>query len=160
MHFVIGRRAAAALALAGVALLVAAELTTVFEVTVGGLEVVKRSATGGENHGYALLVVAVVAAAMTTLALRGAQPPAWALVVLGAAALAIALAVDLPDTRGSGGLPESLAYEQARARAGAALWLELVGGALLVVAGGLMVSSSRSSSRRAGAPSRAREQRR
>ena len=129
---------ALALASAGVVLLVVAELTTVYEVTVGGLEVVKRSATGGENHGYALLVVAAVAALMTVLALRGARPPALAVAALGVVALAIALLVDLPDTRASGGLPESLAYEQARARAGAGLWLELLGGALLVVAGGLL----------------------
>ena len=143
MHFVSARGAAAALALAvaGVVLLVAAELTTVYEVTVGGLEVVKRSATGGENHGYALLVVAAVAALMTVLALRGAQPPALAVAALGLVALAIALFIDLPDTRASGGLPESLAYEQARARAGAGLWLELLGGALLVVAGALLAGA-------------------
>lgn len=141
-----GAAAGLALALAGVVLLVAAELTTVYEVTVGGLEIVKRSATGGENHGYALLVVAAVAAAMTALALRGARPPALAVAALGVVALAIALFVDLPDTRAAGELPESLAYEQARARAGAGLWLELLGGALLVLAGGLL----------AGARSRAR----
>ena len=153
-----GRGAAAALALAGVVLLVAAELTTVYEVTVGGLEVVKRSATGGENHGYALLIVATVAAVMTLLALRGARPPAFALAALGVLALAIALLVDLPDTRASGGLPESLAYEQARAPARAGLWLELLGGALLVVAGGLLVSSTSGSSRRVPVGADAREQ--
>jgi hypothetical protein len=148
VHFVTVRRAGAALALAGVVLLVIAELTTVYEVTVGGLQIVKRSATGGENHGYALLVIAVVALAMTGLALRGARPPALALAGLGAAALAIAVGIDLPDTRGSGELPESLAYEQARARAGAGLGLERAGGLLLVVAGGLL----------AGAGARAREE--
>ena len=143
MRFVTARRVGAAFALAGVVLLVIAELTTVYEVTVGGLQIVKRSATGGENHGYALLVIAVVALAMTGLALRGARPPALALAALGVVALAIALLVDLPDTRASGDLPESLAYEQARARARAGLWLELPGGALLVVAGGLLASSRR-----------------
>ena len=134
------RRAAAGLALVAVVLLVVAEFTTVFEVTVGSLEVVKRSATAGENHGYALLVVALVAAAMTLLALRGGRPPALALVVLGVVALANALAVDLPDTRESGSLPESLAYENAQARAGPALGLEISGGVLLLVAGGLLAA--------------------
>lgn len=147
----IARRAAAALAAVGVVLLTIADFTTVFEVTVGSLEVVRRSATGGDNHGYALLVVAVVAAAMALLALRGARPPAVALVVLGGVALAIALAVDLPDTRGSGDLPESLAYENARARAGAGFTLEIAGGALLVAGGGLLlVFGSSPRSRRAG----------
>ena len=137
----IERPAAAALALVAVTLLTIAEFTTIFEVTVGSLEIVRRSATGGDNHAYALLLVAVGAAAMTGLALRGgARAPAAALVVLGLAALAIALVVDLPDTRGSGDLPESLAYENAQARAGAGLWLEIAGGALLVAAGGVLTA--------------------
>ena len=114
------RRLAAALCVVAAVLLVAAEFTTVFEVTVGSLEVVQRSATGGENHGYALLVVAVFAIALTLVGLRGAGPaPGLALVALGVVVLVVALAVDLPDTRGSGRLAESLAYEDARARAGA-----------------------------------------
>ena len=137
------RRLAAALAAVAVALLVAAEFSTVFEVTVGSLEVVKRGATGGENHGYALLVVALFAVVLVLLGLRGAGRAAGlSLVALGAAALVVALAVDLPDTRGSGRLPESLAYENARARAGAGLRLEIAGGALLVVAGGLLAAGA------------------
>ena len=128
------------LAVVAVALLAIAEFTTVLEVTVGSLEVVKRSATAGENHGYALLVVALVALPLTLLALGGARPSALALVVLGVLALAIALAVDLPDTRGSGDLRESLAYENARARAGAALGLELASGLLLVIAGAALLA--------------------
>ena len=136
------RRLAAALSIVAAALLVAAEFSTVFEVTVGSLEVVQRSASGGENHGYALLVVAVFAVALTLLGLRGAdRAPGLALVALGAVALLVALAVDLPDTRGSGRLPESLAYENARARAGVALGLEIAGGVLLLAAGGLLVAA-------------------
>lgn len=133
------RRLAGTLALTAVALLVIAEFTTVFEVTVGSLEVVKRSSTGGENHGYGLLIIAVVAAAMTLAALRGARAPAVALLALGAAALVIALAIDLPDTRASGQLPEALAYEDAQARAGTGFGLELAGGALLCVAGAVLL---------------------
>lgn len=135
MHFVIARRAAAAAALAGVVLLVIAEFTTLFEVTVGSLEVVKRSTTGGENHGYALLVVALAATVMTALALRGARPPALALLALGVAALGVALAIDLPDARATGQLPEAVFFEQARARPGPGLYLEASGGVLLVVGG-------------------------
>ena len=133
------RRLAAALSIVAVALLVAAEFSTIYEVTVGSLEVVQRSSSGGENHGYALFVVAVFALALTVVALRfGGRAPALGLVALGVVVLVVALAVDLPDTRGSGRLPESLAYEDARARAGAALGLEIVGGVLLVAAGGLL----------------------
>lgn len=147
------RRLAAAVAAVAVALLVAAEFTTVFAVTVGALEVVKREATGGENHGYALLVVALFAVAVVALGLRGAvsaRAAGLSIATLGAVALLVALAVDLPDTRGSGRLPESLAYEDARARAGTGMGLEIAGGALLVVAGGLLaapVASRRGESR-------------
>ena len=150
---------AAALAALAVALLVAAEFSTVFEVTVGSLEVVKRSSTGGANHGYALLVVALFAVVLTVLGLRGAETSraaGLALVALGAVALVVALLVDLPDTRGSGRLPESLAYEHARARAGAGFGLELAGGALLLAAGGLLARGGGGSP--AGAGAGAREQ--
>ncbi|HEV2058300.1 MAG TPA: hypothetical protein VGR11_03020 [Solirubrobacteraceae bacterium] len=133
------RRAAAVFAAVAVALLVAAEFTTVFEVTVGPLEIVKRRTTGGANHGYALLFVALFAVALALHGLRAAGRAAGVgLIALGSVVLVVALAVDLPDTRGSGRLPESLAYEDARARAGLGLGLELAGGVLLVAAGGLL----------------------
>jgi hypothetical protein len=150
---VILRRLAAALAAVAVALLLAAEFSTVFEVTVGTLEVVKRDATGGENHGYALLVVALFAVALVALGLRGVVPARTAglsLAGLGAVALVVALALDLPDTRGGGRLPESLAYEDARAHAGAGLGLEIAGGVLLIVAGGLLVVAGDGASRPVG----------
>jgi hypothetical protein len=139
---VIWRRVAAGLAVVAVVLLAAAEFTTLFEVTVGSLEVVKRSSTGGANHGYALLVVAVAAAALTLLVLRGgrARPAGGALVALGLATLAIGFAIDLPDTRARGTLPETVSYEKARARAATGLYLELAGGVALLLAGGAIVA--------------------
>jgi hypothetical protein len=138
------RRIAAALALAGAVLLAVAEFSTVFEITVGSLGVVKRSSTGGEHHGYALLVLGVAAVVMVLWSLAaGGRPAGLALVALGVAALVVALAIDLPDTRGSGQLPESLAYENARARAGSGLALEIAGGVLLVLAGGVLAAAGR-----------------
>ena len=143
------RRLAAALSIAAVPLLVAAEFSTVFEVTVGSLEVVQRSATGGENHGYALLVVAVFAVALTLHGLRLAGRAAGAgLITLGIVVLMVALTVDLPDTRAAGRLPESVAYEDARARAGVALGLEIAGGVLLLAAGGLLAFAGQHAGRR------------
>ena len=53
--------------------------------------------TGGEHHGYALLILGVLVLLMTWGAAIGESRPAGlALLVLGAAGLAIALAVDLP----------------------------------------------------------------
>jgi hypothetical protein len=73
------------------------------------------------------------------LALRGARSAAAALVALGAVALVVALAIDLPDTRASGQLPESVAFEDAQAKAGPGLGLEIAGGVVLMLAGGLLV---------------------
>jgi hypothetical protein len=79
---------------------------------------------------------------MTLGALRGARAAAAALVVLGAVALVVALAIDLPKTRESGQLPESTSFEDARAQAGPGLAYEIAGGAGLVLAGGLLLVAS------------------
>ncbi len=130
----------AAVALGGAVLLVAAELSPLYEVVVGALETERRSVTGGSSHGYALAAVALAAAAMALGALRGARGAAAALVALGGAALLVALAIDAPKTRRSATLPEAVAFADARARAGSGLALEVVGGAAVLVAGGLMLA--------------------
>ena len=124
-----------------VVLLVAAEFSTVVRVVVGSLETEKRTVSGHANHGWALLVVAVVAVPMAVGAWRRARAAAVALVALGAVALVVGLAIDLPDTRESGRLPESVSFEDARAQAGPGLALELAGGAALVLAGGLFFAA-------------------
>jgi hypothetical protein len=67
------RGPATALALIAVALLVAAEFSTVVRVVVGSLETERRTVSGRENHGYALLVAALAAVPLTLVALRGAR---------------------------------------------------------------------------------------
>ena len=62
---------------------------------------------------------------------------------LGAVALVVALAIDLPDTRASGRLPESVVFEDAQATAGPGLALEVAGGIALLLAGGLLVALGR-----------------
>jgi hypothetical protein len=125
----------AAVALAGAALLLVAELSPLYTVVVGSLDTPRRSVSAGSNHGYALALVALAAVAMAAGALRGARAAAVALIVLGAAALFVALAIDRPDTRRSGALRESLAYSEAHARPARGYRLELTGAVLLVVAG-------------------------
>jgi hypothetical protein len=137
------RAVAAALALVGIVLLVAAEFSAVVRVVVGSLNTEKRSVVGHANHGYALLVVAIAAVPLLLVALRGARAAAAALMALGAVALVVALAIDLPDTRASGRLPESVAFEDAQAKAGPGLALEVGGGVALLLAGGLLVALGR-----------------
>jgi hypothetical protein len=83
--------------------------------------------------------VAIAAAPMALGAARGARPPALALIVLGAGALFIALAIDLPDTNASGRLPESVAFEDAEAQPGTGFYLETLGAVLLLASGGLLL---------------------
>jgi hypothetical protein len=148
--FVTLRALAALLATAGIILLVAAEFSVVVRIVVGSLDTEQRTVTGHANHGYALLVVALAAVAMALGALRGARAAAVALVVLGAVALVVALAIDLPKTRESGTLPESTSFEDARAQAGPGLALEIAGGLALVLAGGLLVVGGGTGARRSG----------
>jgi hypothetical protein len=117
---------------------IAAEFATVFEVVVGSLDTVRRSVDGRDNHAYALLVVGAAAVPMAVGAWRGSRAAALALVALGAAALVVALAVDLPDTNASGSLPESVSFEDARARAGTGFYLETAGAVALILSGGLL----------------------
>lgn len=125
-------------ALIGAILLVIAEFSPVVEIAVGSLDTVRRTEDGGDHHGWALLVVALAALPLVYSAYRGARTAAVGLAALGAVALLVGLAVDLPDTTERGNLPESVAYNDARAQAGSGLYLELTGGALLVVSGGLL----------------------
>jgi hypothetical protein len=92
------------------------------------------STTGGEHHGYALAVLGVIVLLMTWGAATGGSRPAGiALLALGAAALVIVLAVDLPDIHKTGIV--GTRFEDAEANPGAGFWLELVGAALTVMAG-------------------------
>ncbi|MDX6681459.1 MAG: hypothetical protein QOG94_1498 [Solirubrobacteraceae bacterium] len=134
-HLPLLHRLLAATALAGALLLLAAEASPLYTVVVGALETPRRSVTAGAHHDYALALVALAALAMALGALRGARAAAAALAVLGAVALLVALAIDLPDTRGSGTLPEAVAFADARAQAGRGLALEIAGGVALLVAG-------------------------
>ena len=139
----------AGVAVLGAMLLLVAELSPLYTVVVGSLETPRRSVSGGSSHGWALAVVAPAAVAMTVAALRGARAAAGALVALGAVALVVALAIDLPDTRRSGSLREAVAFEKAHAKAGRGLGLEIAGAiALLVAGGGLLATGSQAGSGR------------
>ena len=135
--FITRRGLLAAVALGGALLLVVAELSPLYTVVVGALQTPRRSVSGGSAHGYGLLIVALAGAAMAYGVVRGSRPAGGALLVAGAVALLVALAIDLPATRDSRPEPEALVYADARATAGSGLGLELAGGALLIAAGAL-----------------------
>jgi len=129
--------------LAAAALMVATEFTTLRSVQVltascadlADPELRSSCVTkGGEEHSYALVLLGVVAALMAWGAFAGAsRPAAVALAAIGVAVLAIALATDVPDAGSTGVLGER--FEEAHAKAGPGLWMEIVGGALAFVSG-------------------------
>ena len=90
--------------------------------------------TGGEHHGYALLILGVLVLVMTWGAAVGRSRPAgFALLVLGLAGLAIALGVDLPDVHKTGVIGQRFA--EASAKPGLGFYFEIVGSALALLAG-------------------------
>lgn len=104
------------------------------------------STTGGGHHGYALAILGAIALVMTWGAAMGASRPAgFALLVLGIAALAIVLAVDLPDIHKTGIVGDQ--FSSAKAHPGAGFWFEIVG-AGLVAGAGLLRLLARPSARR------------
>ncbi len=122
------------------------------------LTVTKAGVGVGGHHGYALAVIAAVAAVMGFGAWRGSAPAAYAVAVLGIAALAIVLLVDLPDVDATGLYGRD--YEQAKATSAAGFKLEAAG-AILLLFSGVMTAfmtrvaparSARTSSRRAADP--------
>jgi hypothetical protein len=132
-----------ALGLAAAVLMVLTELTELFSIQVDTASCSDLAspdladacrATGGEQHSYALIPVAVLTAAMAAGAgLGGSRPAAFALLAAGALVLGIALLGDLPATTSTGEIGSS--FTSAEATKGPALWLELAGGALAALAG-------------------------
>ena len=92
--------------------------------------------TGGDQHSYALVAIALLTVVMAVGAgLGGSRPAGVALIVAGVIVLGIALIGDLPVTDDTGQVGPN--FDDASADPGPALWLELVGGGLAVVAGAL-----------------------
>jgi hypothetical protein len=116
----------------GGALLCLTEVSSVVQIRVG--DVVRATESGHTQHGWALLVLGLAALPLAwAAAVRRSRPAALGLLAIGIAALLFWGVGDLPDTRRVGEF--GIRYEDAHAGAGVGLWLELVGGVVLVVAG-------------------------
>ena len=90
--------------------------------------------TGGEQHSWALVPVALLTAVMAVGAGIGrSRPAAAALVLAGLLVLGIALLGDIPDTNDTGQVGRD--FEDARVVKENGLWFELAGGILALLAG-------------------------
>ncbi len=119
------------LTLAACVLLAVAEFMDLNRIQI--LTVERKGVGVGSHHGYALLVIAIVAAVMAVGAWRGSRPAALSVAALAIAALLIVLIVDAPDVDATGLYGRN--YEQARAVADTGFRVETVGAVLLLFAG-------------------------
>ena len=98
--------------------------------------------TGGEQHSYALVPLALLTAVMAVGAgLGGSRPAGFALIGIGIVVLAIALFLDLPDTTKTGEIGSNFA--SAEAIKGSAFWMEIAAGVLALIAGALRLADRR-----------------
>ena len=92
------------------------------------------SLSGFERHGGAFILLGLLAGAMAWGAGVGrSRPAALALLAIGALVVVLALTLDLPQTHRTGAIGRN--FEGASGKAGAGLYLELLGGALAAGAG-------------------------
>ena len=132
---------ALALGLTAAILLVATEFSTIQSVAIGESTCGAADAdvqdvcstSGGDQHGYALLALALLTLLMTLGAVLGrSRPAAFALAVIGTVVILVALLLDLPtldDTRGL-----EARYNNVAAQTGGAFTLELIAAALALLA--------------------------
>jgi hypothetical protein len=121
-----------ALGVAAVALLVAADLSTLVQIKV--VTVVKERLSGHGQHSWAVALLGIAALPLVFGAVRGRSRPAmFAVIALGAVVAIIALAKDLPDTRSTGVIGER--YDEASAAPGPGFYMETAGAVLLILTG-------------------------
>lgn len=137
-----------ALAAAAVGLLVAAEFSTISYRSIGIGACSTRENPGicatpaHAQHGYALVILALVAVLMGWGAIVGrSRAAAVAMIVIGATVLGIALLGDYPKRDERRGL--NARYTGVKGHLGPAFKTELAGAALLVLAGGLALARPR-----------------
>ena len=121
-----------AAALLGSALLIVAEFSTLRGVRALQADVLRVSAGG--NHGYALIVIALLALPVAVWAvLRRSRLAALGLLIAGAAAAYVILAVDRPVLGSTA--PVDQLYASTSAWTGSAIYWESAGAALLLASG-------------------------
>jgi hypothetical protein len=120
----------------GGALLIAADLSTLYQVKV--ITVVERTRSGHAQHDWALLVLGVAAIAMSVAAAAGSRPATVALLALGVTALIVGPLGDSHDVH-SAGVVANL-FEDATAAPRSGYRLETVGAILVLAAGACLLA--------------------
>jgi hypothetical protein len=133
---------------ASAVLLFATELATLSYRTIGIGGCGSRedpgicTTTGGDAHGNALWLLALVVLVLALGAAIGrSRPAALGVIACGLIALGVALLLDLPDLDDTRGLETN--YTDVHAHTGTAFWLMLAGAGLAVAAGLVALRAAR-----------------
>jgi hypothetical protein len=119
----------------GAFLLLVAEFTVLFTVHTAATSATVDSVGTGSHHSYALIPIALLAAVLAAGFYRDASRPAlFAVGLLGVIALLITVLGDLPDARAHG-ITHNFVLASASPAAG--LYLEALGGVVLLASAGL-----------------------
>jgi hypothetical protein len=124
--------------LAGAALLVVAEFTPLLTVHTSASRAAFRTVNTGSNHSYALIPIGLLAVFLSYSAWQSQSRLALtAMGVLGVVALLIALLGDLPDAQASGLVGSAATrFTTASSTPSVGLYLETLGGVVLVITAG------------------------
>jgi hypothetical protein len=120
--------------LLGAVLLLVSEFTTLFEVSTGTGPPIKSVGTGS-HHAYAMVPIALLAAALAYGVWRvGSRPALLSIGLLGVIALLIGVLGDLPDAHASGLLTTTGGrYLSASSSPSAGLYMETLGAVVLLI---------------------------
>lgn len=119
------------------ALLIASEFTTLYTVHLASNGAPLSSVSTSSHDSYALIPIAIVVAILTLGAgVMGSRLSLLALGALGVVTLLIALVGDLPDAQSTGVVAAGGRYQSAKASPTTGLYLETLGGVLLVIVSG------------------------
>jgi hypothetical protein len=150
--FTLGVAAALLMVLAEVTSLYSIDVATATCSDIADVDLADKCDTsGGEQHSFALVPLAILTAIMAVGGgLGGSRPAGFALVGVGVIVLLITLLGDLPDTTKTGEVGSN--FTSAHAEKGSGFWFELLAGVLAAAAGALRLVASR---REAQTPTRA-----
>lgn len=125
--------------LVGALLLLVAEFTSLYQVHVATSSTPLESVSGGSNHSYAMLPIALLAVLLGIGVRRsGSRPALLAVGVIGVVAVLIALLGDLPDAQATGlAGSASSHYVNASSTPSAGLYMETLGAVVLIATFGL-----------------------
>lgn len=125
--------------LLGALLLLVAEFTSLYQVHLATSPTPIESVSGGSNHSYAMIPLALLGAGLGIAVWRtGSRPALLAVGVIGVVAVLIALVGDLPDAQANGLAGSATShYVNASSTPSAGLYMETLGAILFIATCGL-----------------------